>query len=331
MTAERSFIYAKCCGIIARSFVEGRISRLIELNSIKEFYSMVFGDSANSDLISNSMERAIINKTAGELLLILKSFKKTPEFLVRLVKSYESADLKNAITAIKTKKPAPEITPLGRFTGIKWQAYPDIKKMLQKTEYSFLLNLNIEGTEDSEIQAAIDKNYYSILLSELKRLNPNEIPCFSKLIAEEVSLINCSRALRLRVYYNTNKAAIGSWLIDEKTCKNGDSLARDAKKSLEFDVSHHADWVLWKRFRFLNPQTQNSYWKCDPCFFQHSASIYLYNIARKSFRRRPFCIDTAACFIRLKQFEEQLLCGVAEGLLLGVSPKEVLNLMGTAL
>jgi vacuolar-type H+-ATPase subunit C/Vma6 len=41
------------------------------------------------------------------------------------------------------------------------------------------------------------------------------------------------------------------------------------------------------------------------------------------FRRRPFSIDTAFCFIKLKQFEEDVLTSVAEGLGMGMSGEDI--------
>jgi hypothetical protein len=50
-------------------------------------------------------------------------------------------------------------------------------------------------------------------------------------------------------------------------------------------------------------------------------------MARLYFRRRPISIDTPACFIKLKQYEEDLLTSVAEGLGLGIPGRDVFSLL----
>lgn len=356
MNASRSYIYAKACGIISKSFIEGRESRLLNISSIAEFNAAVFGGArsagstdssaglsgAAKDISPTALERSLITKTVGEILLILKAYTKAPYLLVRLIKSYEYADLKNALAAIHANKPAPEIVSLGRWTGIDWGAYPNLKKMISgrcknghaDLEYGFLLETSIEKSSDVEIQATLDKRYYSLLLAALRELPHSEVPRFAHILTEEISLANCSWALRLRSYYEMSAKAVSARLIDESLAggkyAKSKSLASDAKKSLSLALDHRAEWENWRRIRFLNPEPPASYWKCDPRYFQHHASVYLYKLARSSFRRNPWTLDTAACFIRLKQFEEQLLCGVAEGLALGVSANESLGIMGVA-
>jgi vacuolar-type H+-ATPase subunit C/Vma6 len=92
-------------------------------------------------------------------------------------------------------------------------------------------------------------------------------------------------------------------------------------------LDNRVEWKGWNRERFLNPEKSDQHWKADPRHFQNAASEYLYELARLSFRRRPFSLDTVFCFIKLKQFEEDLLTSLAEGLGMGLSSQEVFGLL----
>ncbi|MDR2510699.1 MAG: V-type ATPase subunit [Spirochaetaceae bacterium] len=313
MSAERAFVYAKACGIIAKSFLESRLERLAEISTLSDFeYCMEGRKDAPDSIIS-----------------VMKAFPKPPEVLVRLVKSYEYADVKNILSALKNGLECPVFTKLGRFAGAKLSAFPNARLMFHGTEYEFLLRHDLQSPDDDcgELAALLDKHYYETLLDVLRRLPKNEAPAFRYIITEEISLMNCAWALRLRAYYGMPAEAVRERLIDQKLENGGESLAKDAIKSLNLALDHRPEWEDWRRVRFLNIESAGHFWKCDPRAFQNAASVYLYELARKNLRRRAFTLDTAACFIRLKQFEEQVLNGVAEGLKLGTSAEEVLALM----
>jgi vacuolar-type H+-ATPase subunit C/Vma6 len=330
MSACRAFAYAKATGIIARSFVESRLSRLSAVSSLRDFTALVLERELSAEAGTGGLERALAEKALKEILSVVNSFQNAPELLVRLIKSYEYADLKNALSALDKGEAAPAVCDLGRFSSIRFSAYPDLRRMLRGTEYAFLLNGNGRNKMDGERERVVllDTHYWTALVDAARRLNRAELPRFRHILAEEIALMNCSWALRLRSYYGMDAETIRAALIGGKLEKSGPPLDRDALSSLERPLDHREDWQDWRRAAFLNPETPGTYWKCEPRFFQNAASVYLYHLTRRAFRRHPFSLDTAACFIRLKQFEEQLLCGVAEGLKLSLRADSVFTIMG---
>jgi vacuolar-type H+-ATPase subunit C/Vma6 len=107
----------------------------------------------------------------------------------------------------------------------------------------------------------------------------------------------------------------------------GPSLSEDAVQSLSLPLDTRSAWEGWKWEEFLNGEKPGEQWQADPRFFQNAASEYLYRLALRFFRRDPFSLGTAFCFIKLKQFEEDLLTSVAEGLGLGMSSADVFSLL----
>ncbi|MCL2472378.1 MAG: V-type ATPase subunit, partial [Treponema sp.] len=105
-------------------------------------------------------------------------------------------------------------------------------------------------------------------------------------------------------------------------------LARDAIQSLEFPLDNYAAWSSWRWKRFLNPETGGGVWTVNPRYFQNAASQYLFRLAKRYFRSQPFLLSTIFCYIKLKQFEEDILTSSAEGLGMGMTGKDIITSLG---
>jgi hypothetical protein len=264
----------------------------------------------------------------------VNSYARPPEFLVRLLRSYEYGDLKSALAAIAGGEArAPSFTDLGRFGVVKFGAYPDVAAMTRGTEFEFLVSQTPgEGDEGITLQTGLDKQYYAALWESLYRLKRRDRAGIEAVLSEEISLRNVVWVLRLRTYYGMAGDEIRGKLIDLKIPVSGRggfggrSLTADAEAALELPLDTYAPWASWKRAAFLNPEGSEG-WIADPRYFQNAASRHLYRLARHYFRRRPFSIDTAACFIKIKQFEEDLLTSIAEGLGIGMTSRDVFALL----
>jgi vacuolar-type H+-ATPase subunit C/Vma6 len=364
---ERSYVYAKACGIIGKSFVGKRILRLGGLSRLSELDRLVFSQEAR-DLPERELlidlERRIIGRTARQMVTIIESFSKPPEFLVRLLRTYEYGDIKGLLNALSAgESKAPVFTDIGRFRTVKVEAYPDTKAMLRDTEFEWLLreDLSSSGGDNSLLQTKLDRQYYTALWKALLSLPRNDRKTATRILSEEISLRNAAWALRLRTYYRMSPEEIQERLVSVrpsvspaakpsvkpsvkspakspvspvvkpgKGSPEGAALTADAVASLSLALDNPADWTSWKRAAFLNPARPGENWAVDPRHFQNAASEYLYRLARTSFRLRPFSLDTVACFIKLKQFEEDLLTSVAEGLGLGMPAGDIFALLEVA-
>jgi vacuolar-type H+-ATPase subunit C/Vma6 len=352
--AERAYTYAKSRGIIGKSFIEKRTGKLSTVTSLNELEQLIFSNIPPESPASGSIdaiEIKIMKRSSKAILSVLGAFRKTPEILVLLARSYEYADLKRFIAALNDgRAPAPPWTPLGKFSTVDFSAYPDLGAMLRGSEFEFLGDVQSgaggnknkkimkelsgagrNGAEINDMNVLLDRLYYKKLLEATAKIPKNDFSGGRHLFFEEISLLNCALAMRLRFYYEMRADDIKMRLIDGKLTRNGRSLSADAMMSLSMKIDHRADWQNWRRRNFLHDEEGGKYWKCDPRRFQTAASIYLYKLALRYFRSRPFSLDTACCFIRLKQFEEQLLTGIAEGTKLGMNVRDVLKTLGAEL
>ncbi|MDR3342955.1 MAG: V-type ATPase subunit [Treponema sp.] len=338
---ERAYVYAKACGIIGKSFVGKRISGLGSVSRLSELDRLVFPQTGRNlperELLLD-LEDRIIGRAVQQCITIVDSYSKPPELLVRLIRTYEYADLKAALNALasgETKNPG--FTDIGHFRTVKFEAYPDLGAMIGGTEFEFLLKEPIQSDKNADrmlLQMKLDRHYYTSLWETLFALSRKDRVSIEKILSEEISLRNAVWALRLRTYYSMSAEVVREKLLSigrkkprAEGGKPSDTMAADALASLAMALDSRSDWVGWKREAFLNPEKPDEHWKVDPRYFQNAAAEYLYRLARISFHLQPFSIDTSFCFIKLKQFEEDLLTSVAEGLGFGMSSRDVFTLL----
>jgi vacuolar-type H+-ATPase subunit C/Vma6 len=335
---ERAYSYAKACGITGKSFISRRIASLNEVSRFSELDRLVFGLQAKElperELFSD-LERRLSQRSVLAITSVLKGFREPPELFTLLLQVYEYSALKTALSLIAQGETSvkPVFPLLEKFATVNFDAWPNAKAMLAGTDILKCLedyfkkdgmggiNAEYEGTT---LETALDQHYYQKLWACIKKLNKRDCRAAEHIIAEEIALRNCAWALRLRRYYGMNQGEVERHLVKIETAPQ---LCRDALFSLEFSLDSYEDWTKWKRLRFLNPVPQTGYWRADPRHFQNATSGYLYHLALSHFRRRPCSLDSCFCFIKLKQFEEDLLTSYAEGLGMGMSGKDVLAML----
>jgi len=330
------YVYAKACGIVGKSFVGKRISSLASLRSLSELDRLVFPDQ-HKDLPGRELladiENRIIKRTVRQIMVIVDSYVKPPELIVLMLRSYEYSDLKICIQhAASGKKEPPRFCDIGRFRTVNFDAFPDFKAMLKNTEFEFLLPHDLKdlkaGSDTAPVETKIDALFYGNLVKSLIYLSAEDREITQKMLADEISLRNCTWALRLRTYYQKMASEALKHLMDIKLRgRKNISLSAEAVQSLDFPLDSRSSWNGWKWEALLNREQASSHWAADPRHFQNAASGYLYRLAMRSFHRSPMSVSAVFCFIKIKQFEEDLLTSVAEGLALGIDSAGVFKLL----
>jgi hypothetical protein len=335
---ERAFAYAKMCGIIGKSFVGKRIGLLKRPQTLTELDRLVFPGAEHHlperELLVD-LERRILKRTIRHIFGLLNSYSAPPGLLALQLRACEYADLKTCLHHINAGKPAPNISDIGRFKSINFEAYPNRPSMLGGTEFECILP-KLEGIKSanfdlSPAEAELDLRYYALLLESLKKLSAHDRQYAQKILAEEISLRNCVWALRLRTYFNKPKKETQAYLINIHL-PGGASLAAEAIEALDFPLNSRIAWKNWRWEKFLNPQKTSGAgagraWAVNPRFFQNTASQYISRLAMRCFRIEPFSVSSGFCFIKIKQFEEDLLTSVVEGLGLGMGSPEIFRLL----
>jgi vacuolar-type H+-ATPase subunit C/Vma6 len=333
--AERAYVYAKSCGLSGKSFTGKHVQKLCQVTRLSELDSLVFpgtGRSLPERELLLDLERRITARSVKAVLKIAASFSRPPELLAALIQSYEYADLKTVLSALANGAPAigphTDISPFG---SIKFSAYPGLGAMLGGTVFEWIAALDksgLEGRAGILLQIKLDCQYYEKLWKVLRETPKKDREEFEKILAAEISLRNAVWALRLRIYYGLAVKDIAASLVHVDSGGAEGDFAAVAIESLSLPLSSRAAWGKWRWEPLLNPEKPGEAWKPDPRYVQNAAAAYLYRMVRAAFRRRPFSLNTSCCFIKLMQIEEDILTSVAEGLRIGIAPKNVLAMLG---
>ena len=336
MAQVSPYAYAKACGIIGKSFIGKRMPSLYGLHSLTDLDNLLFPDSYSSlpsrDLLPD-LENRITMRAVSQIFSIVDSYSKPPKLIEYMLRTYEYNDLKSCIHALAAgKKEAPSICDIGRFRTINFKAFPDINKMLKNTEFEFLLNEELQTITHNmdvvTIESKIDDVFYRGLAKSLNQLYDEDHWVMQKYLIDEISLHNCTWALRLRSYYHKGNDEIKKFLMDIKIHgKKKGSLTSEAIQSLEYPLDSRYQWERWKWEELLNPEEPAIHWRLDPRYFQNAASNYLLKLAMRYFRRNPMSTSAIFCFIKLIQIEEDILTSIAEGLALGMDSTAVFSLL----
>jgi len=308
MRSDDGYAYAKASWIIGKSFLGERISSLSGIHTLSELDRLIFPDRHKElpgrELLVD-MEKRILERAVYQILSVVNSYSQPPKLLVRVLKGFEYSDL--------------------------------ISESLKSLK---------EGKKLTSLETDLDYSYYEGLIESLFGLDADDREIASRLIADEISLRNCIWAIRLRTYYHKSEAETAKYLMDFKVHANiyqkKKSLAADAKASLDFSLDVRKDWRGWKWEKFLNqePSAERplderlpdspAHWTVDPRHFQNAAAQYLYHLFYHNFHSSPMSVSSIYCFIKLKQFEEDLLTSIAEGLSLGLDSSAVFKLLEVA-
>jgi len=348
----RAYAYTKACGIIGKSFIGKRIPLLANLRTLSELDRLVFPESGKElpgrELLTD-FESRIEKRAVDQILAVVNAFPRPPQLLILQLRAYEYSNLKTCLNHIVGGiKTAPSLCDIGRFRTVRFEAFPDLAAMLKGTEFEFLLSGKIKAGGDIEaIETELDNRYYSGLIESLGQLSDEDRFFARRILREEISLRNCVWALRLRTYFGKEPAEAGKYLMDiimhtgfeeipgnlHHLEKNGSrrkkiSLSAEALESLNFPLDSRYSWHGWRWEKLLNPEESAGIWKADPRYFQNAAAQYLYRLALRYFHTMPMSVSAVFCFIKLKQFEEDLLTSVAEGLGLSMDSVEVFKLLG---
>ena len=330
---EWAFAYAKACGIIGKSFLGERSSALEKLGSLQELDRLVFPNASREMIVREllaDIEGRILDRTVQHIRSVINSFSVPPELLVLQLRSCEYADLKSCLYHLATRKAAPPVfNNLGRFRTVRFALYPHLSRMLVGTEFAFILEKYPKAIMPADITAieiALDRQYYTLLVKSIGCLSSADSINAKLIISEEICLRNCIWALRLRSYFNKSEDETAECLMG-LSMPNERSLAAQARKSLRFPLDSRQSWNGWRWEQFLNPQNAGQHWTVDPRYFQNAASRYLYRLSRRYFRAMPLSLSSIFCFIKLKQYEENILISVAEGLGLGMTGKDVFAML----
>lgn len=329
-SGEGAYVYAKASGMLAKSFIGERVSRLFEVRSLAELWSLLFKTEVPAVpefYLAQQIEQTAEKKFLDDYIKLLRSYAKPSPVLVALLHFYDIDNLKDIAAALCLgKKEMPYLADIGSYSFLHYKKWPDIAAITQGSPVSWY-NTVPDIHSQHAMDLRLDREYTRFLWQTVQSLSAADRETVEPLIKEEIILDNILWALRLRVYYNMDEDEIRSRLVDA-----GDGgpnvLASPAIAALKRPIDSFAAWEDWKYAELLNPNEEGSVWTIDPRWVQLSAKVVLQKKAKRAFHKDPFSVSVLVSWFKLKQYELDCIRTVAEGLRLNVSSSQMAELTG---
>ncbi len=293
-----SYVYAKACGMYARSFVGPRSAKLFAVKRLQDLWSLLYRGEVPlvpEGMLALLLERQSEQQAVDDFVTLLSVYDRPDPLSVALLSLYDFNNLKAASSSIALgRQDPPFMIDTGSFSLFDKGKWPDLAAMTAGSPVSWY-----DRVPDP---------------------------------AEQVVLQNIVWAMRLRVYYGKKDAEIIPMLADTGHCaKASDTLCGYAVEMLAKPLDSWKEWESWKYAWLLNPHEEGVPWSLDPRWAQLAADKYLYKLALSRFHRYPFTTGVLVAFFKIKQLEEHMIRVAAEGLRLGASGTETGEFRGEEL
>jgi vacuolar-type H+-ATPase subunit C/Vma6 len=327
-----AFVYAKACGLYARSWIGLRSRPLFAATRLQDLWALLYAEDVPllpEGLLARQIERKSEERAVRSFANLLSAYDSCDPVSLALISRYEYANLKGAIAALSLRNTEePYRVDIGRFSFINWKKWPDLAAMTRNTVVSWL-DAVPEPPDLVAMEIRLDHQYYRMLWDALESLQSKDRASVEKLIREEIILQNIGWALRLRVYYGMDAKAIIPLLAhgnrDEGECA---LLSSPAVAILEKPLDAWDAWSAWKYAWLLNPHEEGVPWTVDPRWALLASDRYLYRLARAQFHQEPFTVGTLVSFFRIKMLEVQMIRVASEGLRLGADEGQMRDFLG---
>ncbi len=327
-----AYVYAKASGMLARSFIGQRASRLFEAKTISELWSLLFKTEiplVPENMLAQALEQKAEEQFIRDFSNLLDIYSRPDPVSVLLLQSYAYNDLKDVASALRDgARDIPDVYDLGQYGVFNWKAWPDIALITGETPAAWY-NRTPTVQEEMEWETRLDIQYIQMLWKGVKQLPLRDRNPARDILLEDIRLDNINWAMRLRVYYGMSAQEIIPRLAGEaENPDTQDILAGPAIKMLDFGVDNYADWEKWQYAPLLNPHEEGVIWSPDPRWVQQMSHVKLYKLALSRFHRHPFTAGVLISWFRIKQQELRYIRTATEGLRLHIPDSELKDFVG---
>ena len=316
---ELSYIYARVCGAMNRSWAGPRSAELVRQTRLSDLWRILFNDASPSlpeRFLLGVVEERLVKRSLEDFRKLADELQRDEPFFLALRRKAEFARVKRVLLAVKDAEPScPPSEDPSLPDGFLAAAYPGLEAMFAEGRYSWIDNESIENLPAAENR--LDRQYYEELwaaASSLPRPRRSGLPAMLRL---EIELENVVWALRLARYYAMPAEMVRPLLVSLPDV----DVTGAAMAALGFRMDRRQDWDGWK-YEFLVDGPAEP-WNLDVRSVETGARRYLYKRARLALHMNPSSYAPLYCFFKLKELETAVVIGIAEGIHLGAPAEEL--------
>lgn len=319
----KEYVYAKAHGMWATSFIVERASAVKNLKNVQELYKAVFSDDPPlipEASLTDLIEEKLTIRTIKDYTRLLSMYDRSYQLLNLLLYEYELINLKVALSQLQQKnEDSSFIIDIGKYTPLKWYAWPSLEDVTRGTIFSFFSNIAMTQEKQVLKEMELDDAYCRALWEALNSCSARDYKACSSLLIKEFLLKNIVWMFRLRTYYDYHGQALKKLLLGNWDDKSRKIFLEPLDSALEKPLSDYDAWKGWKYEWLINPLQENEIWILDPRYSQSIADRYLFNMALHNFHNSENPISVLFSFFKLKRGEEYFIRQELEKLKVGVN------------
>ncbi|MCH5295146.1 MAG: V-type ATPase subunit [Treponema sp.] len=301
------YVYARASGMLARSFVGESARKLFNAASLQELWSLLFSEDlpqVPEILLARQIELKAQKTFIDDYLSLVSCYEKPSPMLVALLHFYDYDNIKEIGGALCLgEKSMPDIVDIRPFNIIDYSKWPSISAMTEGTPLAWLNAVpRLEQQKDNDYR--LDCQYISEVWESIRTVSPQCRKSLEALVGEKYRMDNIMWALRLRTYYGMDRASVMSHLAYAGPHRSvQDVLARDAIRTLDWELDSWEQWKGWKYSMFLNPYEEGTVWSIDPRWVASAYRNAFVSRALATFHKFPFTEAPLVCWFVIKQRE----------------------------
>ncbi len=334
-SGAEAFVYAKAAGLLRKSFINERASQLFEANKVDDLWTMLFSSQAPAlpeVLLAQEIEKEAFNRFLSQYTSLVNQFDKPEPVLTAQLDFYEAENLKEIVAALcKGEQECPLSTPLevfGKYTKLNYSAWPDIKKITEGTEYSWLDSVP-ESSEQQQIEFKIDLQCVHNLWESIKKTGVESRQVLFDFYKEEYIIKNIIWVLRLRKYFKMDAEEIKKHLIYiTEAPDKSDPVAGPALQLIDRDMEDYSKWENWKYSELLNSHVGGEVWQIDPSWIERKNMVRMNRYAQRLFHLNGMTSAALIGWFYIKDFELRCIRTAVESLRLNINHQEAKSIAG---
>lgn len=330
-----TFEYAKACGLLSKSFTGKRAHLLFEQSSLADLWQLLFKTQPPmipERLLAEQIEKNCLKQFITQFCNFMKTSGCTSEVLTDLLKDFEIENLKEIVAALCAgEKECPELIDLGSLQTLKVENWPDIEKITEGTEYSWVNKLpDIHGQKDIDLK--LDLHFIKSYWNAIQKLSGENKEAHLKMFLDEYIIKNIVWALRLSVYYEMDEEQIKENLfyVTDHADKN-DPLAGPAISVLSIPKNDYNAWMKWKYSSLVNPVSDGDTWTIDPVWIEQKAMVATQKNYNHVFHQNSMTTAALVAWYKIKFFELSCIRSAVESLRLNIDSTEAMNNLGISI
>ena len=334
-TGAEAFVYAKAAGLLRKSFINEKASQLFKVNKVDDLWTLLFSSQPPAlpeVLLAQEIEKEAQKRFLAQYTNLLNQYDKPEPILAAQLSFYEAENLKEICAALcNGEQECPPLIPLNAnvcSSGLDFSAWPDIKKITQNTEYSWLDSVPDRHAQQ-EIDFKIDLQCVQNLWKAIEKTDSSCRQVLFDFYTEEYIMKNIVWVLRLKRYYKMDGEQIRQHLIYiTQAADKNDPIAAPALQIIDKDMEDYNQWKNWKYDELLNPHESGEVWQLEPGWIERKSLVRMNKFAQRLFHLYGMTSAALIGWFYMKDFELRCIRTAVESLRLNISQAEAMSAAG---